>query len=122
MNAPTPANTNIYYISRSVDSKVSDSFKKYGICSTCSQFTCKLYKHGKEKAQCSRIYSRPVPLSSYDPIVDCIDYHNRIQLTLPEMEQIATIINVRRKAGFIEEVEVEFKSPEKNVETQKCEN
>lgn len=87
--------------------------KDYGICSGCKSFRCIKREYGEEQVWCDEadmiadkvLLIRP---SMQDKVTHCDMFYPRGQMSLMEMSQIATFIEVEkgRKAGFRFEEEV----------------
>ena len=72
---------------------------KFGICYNCQHLKAAVTEYNKIYAKC---YELEIYLNSLDPVIDCSEYKKRGSMTLWEMKDIATVIEVgRRKAGFI---------------------
>jgi hypothetical protein len=97
-----------------LDSHVSSSFKRYGICGTCKEFVL-IKRMNTEHAFCNWQCgdAPPIRLSCTDRIIDCTKYYPRGQMSLWEMKREAMIIDIHeKKAGFGPPVrEVEIKAP-----------
>lgn len=70
----------------------------FGICNDCSHFYATETKFSKVYARCTEIEKR---LDPRDPIVKCSWYRKRGMLSIYDMKEMATPIDIRRQAGFI---------------------
>ncbi len=104
--------TDLRNASKAIDNRIGEGTKKFGACCTCAHAIFRLFKHGREEGFCCFNSSEPIRLSSIDPIVDCTLYYDKLAPSLMEMSQMATIIEVKRKAGFLEDKEVVVSKPE----------
>ena len=105
--------------------------KAFGLCSTCKWMEWRKtalgtvsYRCGS--ADCDTLVIKPHTVfpSEIDPIIDCDDYCKRGEMTLHDMVQMATLINVNKrvKPGFkVEdgETEVTIKTPDQIEEEEK---
>jgi hypothetical protein len=71
---------------------------RHGLCSNCRDFRLTKTKYGRVHAYC---YEWRKYLDGKDIISECTSYIKRGQMTLVDMKEIATLIDVeKRKAGF----------------------
>lgn len=71
----------------------------YGVCSTCTQFMLIKTKYGKDYTECE--WHKNIVPNTVDPIVFCMSYSPRNQLSLRDMWSVATMIECdKNKIGF----------------------
>lgn len=72
----------------------------FGICYDCKKFRGAVTKYGNAYAWCWEFETK---LNASDPVVKCSEYEKRGGLTLFEMKDMATLIEVdkKEKAGFV---------------------
>lgn len=89
----------------------------HGICTDCTHFAWETPQYGEPMTTCTR-YEPERPLNKVNPIVECSRFYPRGQLSMLDMVQMATIIDVKRKIGFANEVIVEIRPPKEQIEEE----
>jgi len=98
-----------------VKEKESPVDSSFGLCSKCSNFEYTKSQLGTEKWACGNYHSRNGIAIFYpnnsDPIMTCSDFHQKGQISLDLMWNIATFIDVEKKViGFDLSEQKEVKS------------
>ncbi|MHC4757201.1 MAG: hypothetical protein ACYTE8_00940 [Planctomycetota bacterium] len=70
----------------------------YGLCADCSNFFYCRQSYSNKRAYCNRM---EIMLTGKDRMVECNKYEKRGQLNLNQMADIAWIIEVPNKVGFL---------------------
>lgn len=80
------------------DDYVSPFFKEsLGLCSSCKCLKAAQTRYGRTKAKC---WEFEVELYGIDPVIECTCYARRGEMTLTQMQEIATLIDLKRPVGF----------------------
>ena len=88
----------------------------WGLCSYCSNFQWIRTAYGSEWVECARNdyeRGRMIRLKKNDPVSSCSYFYRRGAMSLQDMLQMATLIDVRKTIGFTgnETVEIDIKPP-----------
>jgi len=68
----------------------------FGICATCQYFFGQRSVWGKYYVHCDYL-NKPLAINAADPVAHCTNYSRRGQMTIADMQQIATIIDLDKK-------------------------
>lgn len=88
-------------INRKMEEKTLNTSDDFGLCNTCVNFLCAKTEFGIVKAKCQK-HAMDMFLDTRHPIEKCSIYFKKGQLSLFQMAQMATLIDIPKdKAGFI---------------------
>jgi hypothetical protein len=76
------------------------SFTECGICSDCRNLVASHTKFGKILAKCFETYQI---LNSSDPIIECTRFNKMGFLSMYDMKEMATLIEIKKPLGFLSE-------------------
>lgn len=77
------------------------AFSDFGLCKNCGNLLGCVTKYNKRYARCEMLTG--VKLDPMDPVQYCTSYFRRGQLDIHSMKEMATLIEIRRDVGFLEE-------------------
>lgn len=109
-------------LTRKIQTENSKVPSNYGLCSECEHLVYRKTQLMDEECVCDAYVSDHFRMKTqprtYDSIIECSTFYKRGQLSLSEMGQIATIIEIKkRKIGFHEVDEVVVTSPRDRKES-----
>ena len=73
------------------------SEEAFGLYSNCKYLMAAKTRYARIKAKC---YEFDVNLHGIDPVIECTYYTRRGEMTLTQMQEIATLIDLKRPIGF----------------------
>ena len=89
--------------------------KGFGICEKCIHFQWQLKQYDRLNVFCISQWGETKVLHGNDPILDCSWFEQRGGLSLRSMYDMATMINLKPKIGFVGETEIEIVPPKEDL-------